>query len=221
MVTWVKYQKLMIKMKWIFLVLPYTLVFASPSEDYLAGKIPPENCRYDTFKCALELLEQRGAQIIVETGTARYGTRYFDSDGGSTIIFAQWAKDHNAHFFSIDISASHLENAQTAVAQYVPEWKNTVHFVCNDSIAYLRQVDFMIDFLYLDSYDYELDNPSPSQTHHLMEIQAAYPHLKETSIVMIDDCDLPGGGKGKDAIIFLLERGWKIAKNQYQVILYR
>jgi hypothetical protein len=76
-----------------------------------------------------------------------------------------------------------------------------------------------IDFLYLDSYDYEWNNPSPSQEHHLREIQAAFPRLHENSVVMIDDCALPQGGKGKLAIEYLKERGWKILLEQYQTIL--
>jgi hypothetical protein len=82
-------------------------------------------------------------------------------------------------------------------------------------------IEYGIDFIYLDSYDYELNNPIGSQLHHLKEIEAAHPFLRESSVIMIDDCDLPEGGKGKFAIEFLLERGWRVVKKQYQVILAR
>ena len=196
-------------------------IFAKPPSDYLQDRIALDNCRYETFKYALELLEERNAQVVVETGTARYGARYFDSDGGSTIIFSEWVRDHGAEFFSVDISMLNLAVAKGAVARYVSDYQDKIHYVCSDSITYLREFNRPIDFLYLDSFDYELDNPDPSQQHHLKEIQAVYPFLTERSVVMIDDCDLPGGGKGKFVIEFLLERGWKVVKKQYQVILTR
>jgi predicted O-methyltransferase YrrM len=189
--------------------------------DYLLNKIPPGNCRYVTMQYALQLMEERNAQTIVETGTARYGTRYFDSDGGSTIIFSEWARDHQAEFYSIDLSSMNLSAAKDAVALYVSDYPDNIHYICSDSIAYLGTFNRPIDFLYLDSFDYELDDPVPSQQHHLKEIKAVYPFLTDTTIIMIDDCDLPGGGKGKLVIEYLLERGWKIVKNHYQVILTR
>lgn len=55
--------------------------------------------------------------------------------------------------------------------------------------------------------------------HHCREIIAAYPWLTPHSVVMIDDCDLPYGGKGKLAIEYLTNRGWVIFRSGYQVIL--
>jgi hypothetical protein len=57
--------------------------------------------------------------------------------------------------------------------------------------------------------------------HHLKEIQAAYSCLKEDSIIMIDDCDLPGGGKGALVIEYLCARGWVPVMSKYQVILVK
>ena len=207
-----------VKLLFFFLLSACSLC-AKESSDYLKHKIPLENHRYRTFLRALQLMEERDLRTIVETGTARFGDRYFDSDGGSTIIFAEWAQDHRADLFTVDISMTNLAISQSAVERYVSGSRENIHYICSDSIAYLRKFNQTIDFLYLDSFDYELDNPSPSQLHHLQEIEAAYPFLSKHSIVMIDDCDLPGGGKGKLAIEFLLQRGWKILHEGYQVIL--
>lgn len=97
--------------------------------------------------------------------------------------------------------------------------ENQVVLVCSDSVRYLKSFGKQIDFLYLDSFDYDFNNPSPSQRHHLREIIAAYPWLTKESIVMIDDCDLAGGGKGVLVISYLINRGWKIAMQGYQVIM--
>lgn len=181
----------------------------------LEGKIPPDNHRYGTFVYALQLLSERKASMIVETGTARCGLSNCLLDGCSTMIFAEWAKNHGADFYSVDINPTSIFHAAKDLGNLRP----FVHLVCSDSIPFLTHFSRPIDFLYLDSYDFDVNNPSPSQEHHLKEIIAAYPWLTPNSIVMIDDCNLPHGGKGKLAIQYLLERGWEIIVSSYQVIL--
>lgn len=201
------------------LTLTSASLFGKPPHEYLEGKIPRNNARYQTFEYALRLLEERNARTIVETGTARFGDREFVGDGGSTIIFAEWGKDHGAEFFSIDKSMENIIVSRRATERHVPNYQ--VYYIYSDSIAFLQGFNREIDFLYLDSFDYDPENPFPSQEHHLKEIVAAYPFLTEKSVVMIDDCKLPGGGKGGLAIRFLLSKGWRLLQNGYQVILIR
>jgi hypothetical protein len=182
---------------------------------FLKGKIPKDNLRYKTFLKVLKLLDERGARVIVETGTDRNGIEGCKSDGCSTLIFAEWSRSRKAEFFSIDIDEKALRQA----AKFLGEARKFVHFVCIDSVAFLENFNRPIDFLYLDSFDFDENNPRPSQEHHLKEIKAAYPRLTKNSIVMIDDCALPHGGKGKLAIEFLLEKGWKILLLKHQTIL--
>ncbi|MES2121714.1 MAG: class I SAM-dependent methyltransferase [Chlamydiota bacterium] len=182
---------------------------------YLTSRIPAKDKRFSTFLLALNLMKASGAKTLVETGTARLGCKNCRGDGCSTIIFGHFAKDHQMEFYSVDISPEAIASSRSAVAPINPDAK----LVVDDSIAFLKNFNQPIDFLYLDSYDFEVNDPLPSQLHHLYEIQAAYPCLHEGSTVMIDDCDLPHGGKGKLAIAWLLERGWKILLSQYQVVL--
>lgn len=196
-------------------------LFAAASTDYLRNRIPVRNHRYETFRYVLELLDTRGVETMVETGTARDGASNFIGDGGSTIIFSEWARDHDVDFYSIDIDEKNISRSRSAVDRFVLNQKEKIHFICSDSISVLSQFGCPIDFLYLDSFDYDIYHPDPSQQHHLREIQAAYPYLSEKCVIMIDDCALSGGGKGKLVIEFLLMRGWKIVKNSYQVILTR
>ncbi len=181
----------------------------------LEGKIPVSDQRYRTFYLAFELLKDRKAQMIVETGTAREGSAWCVGDGCSTLLFAEWVRRTGGTFYSVDIDEQALKKASQAIG----EMTSSIRLICNDSVDFLANFNRKIDFLYLDSYDFEINNPQPSQEHHLKEIQAAYPHLTNKSIIMIDDCDLPHGGKGKLAIEFLLSKGWKIIANEYQVIL--
>lgn len=185
------------------------------AKNYLVDRIPQGDKREATFRLCFDLLSQRNAHILVETGTARNGCANCIGDGCSTILFADWAKDHGAELFSVDIDSSAIFQSKLATEAVNPH----VQFAVQDSISFLKDFDCQIDFLYLDSYDFVIDDPTPSQLHHLYEIQAAYPHLHKKTVVMIDDCDLPHGGKGKLAIQFLQSRGWEVLMSGYQTVL--
>ena len=60
--------------------------------------------------------------------------------------------------------------------------------------------------MYLDSYDYSKDREVQikSQQHHLEEFKAIEDRLHNKTIVLIDDCDLPNGGKGKMVVEYML-----------------
>lgn len=175
------------------------------------------NLRKKTFIHALNLLEKSQAKIIVETGTARFGSNGFYGDGASTLIFGYWSFLNHAHMYSVDVDKKAVEISSQAVREYA----DYVHIIQNDSIDFLKKFSLPIDFLYLDSFDFDIKNPGPSQLHHLKEIEAAYDKLVPGAIVMIDDCKLPHGGKGKLVIEFLLKKGWTVLDNEYQVILAR
>lgn len=197
----------------------FSLVFAESclSDSYLEKRISPESKRYKTFTIAFQLMQQRNARVLVETGTARNGCANCEGDGCSTIIFAEWSRDNNGFLYSVDIDRNALGRAKSALKDN----NRFVKLVHSDSIEFLKNFNKPIDFLYLDSYDFDARNPAPSQNHHLREIIAAYPWLKDDSIVMIDDCALPHGGKGKLVIEFLLSKGWHIVAEGYQVILVK
>lgn len=206
----------MTKLLCVFLFSFSVLLYAQQKpEIFLKNRVSLGNDRYHTFYRALELLNERGAKVCVETGTARFGDKNFRDDGGSTIIFGHWAQENNAILYSVDIDP----NAIIASINASTSYHNGIEFVVEDSISFLKNFSKPIDFLYLDSCDFVVDDPFPSQLHHLEEIKAAYPHLTKNSIVMIDDCKLPYGGKGALVIQYLQIRGWKIIENKYQVIL--
>lgn len=189
------------------------------SDRILTGRIYRNNHRYDSLAMTMQLLHQRNAKILVETGTARGGEADCNGAGGSTIIFGDWAYQNDAKLFSVDINPSALQVAQNSTIPYA----DNIEFVCSDSVKYLSEFDKPIDFLYLDSFDFVSENPTPSQEHHLKEIIAVYPKLHEGTIILIDDCGppLPYGGKGKLAINYLTSKGWKKLYDGYQVLLVR
>lgn len=181
----------------------------------LKGKIDLADKRYSTFLQSFILMKERSVKTIVETGTARRGKFNFVGDGGSTILFGEWIEKYGGELYSVDIDRFCLWNA----AKDLNDQTGRAHFIESDSIEFLKSFNKSIDFLYLDSYDYDDNCPAPSQNHHLQEIIAAYPLLTKKSIVMIDDCSFKNGGKGKLVIEYLLEKGWKLLAEGYQVIL--
>lgn len=175
-----------------------------------------------TFAKTLKLLKERNAKIIVETGTSRKGLAGTKSDGAATIVFGKWAKENGAKMHSVDISQDSVNGAKEQVNAYGLDDVVTVHL--GDSVEFLENFKDKIDFLYLDSYDYsktDVEIQQKSQEHHLKEFKAIEDRLHENTIVLIDDCRLPNGGKGKLVIDYMLKNGWKILLNEYQVLLVK
>jgi len=178
--------------------------------------------RRDTLREVLRLLDERGAKILLETGVARMGLEKSKGDGASTIVFGLWAKQNDAHLYSVDIDPEATERAGQAVANM--DLSDSVTLVTSDSVAYLDEFTDMVDFLYLDSYDYHKTDTAiqtASQDHHLKEIKAIEGCLHEDTVILIDDCDMPNGGKGKLVIERLTANGWKVHLSEYQVILVK
>ena len=161
-------------------------------------------------------------RTLVETGTARLGLAKTKGDGASTIVFGLWAQRHGAHLHSVDIDAQAIDESRRAVSEM--DLIDSVSFHVSDSVAFLESFQDPVDFLYLDSYDYDRHDVAvqkASQAHHLAEFLAITDRLHEASVVLIDDCGVPGGGKGKLVIEHMRANGWQILMDSYQVLLGR
>ena len=183
-------------------------------KDYNFGK------RQKTFRRAIELLDERAATCLIETGVARYGLRNSKSDGASTAVFGLWAKTNKASLYSVDISPESIAGAREAVDEL--GLLEQVKLVTGDSVQFLENFADSVDFLYLDSYDYDKHDESvqiASQEHHLKEFKAIEEQLGPDSVVLIDDCDLPGGGKGETTIEYMIRKGWQVDTSAYQILL--
>ena len=175
--------------------------------------------RRDTFLKALEILNAINAKIIIETGTSREGLKGAKSQGAASIVFGKWAKENGAILHSVDISEESVRVAQLEVNEQSLAENVKLHL--SDSVAFLTEFKDSVDFLYLDSYDYSenVDVQKKSQEHHLKEFRAIENQLHKNSIVLIDDCGLPEGGKGKTVIAYMQTQGWNILIEEYQVLL--
>lgn len=174
---------------------------------YYAGS----NARYYTFQLCLNLLNQRTKDpVIVETGCQRQEEDV--GAGMSTSIFAEFVHRYGGRVIAIDIIRAHLDRAK----QYVQKWsKAKVQFVEADSVYALANLPVLPDLLYLDSLDYPIGSQAgdvvrqeQAQQHCLNEFLAIEDRLPKSTILLIDDNQLPGGGKPKALKSYLLTKGW-------------
>ena len=178
--------------------------------------------RQKTFQRTLDLLLEKKATCLIETGVARYGLKNSKSDGASTAVFGLWAKENNAVLHGVDVNAESISGAYNVIKEL--DLTESVNLINEDSIKFLCNFEGDVDFLYLDSYDYHKYNKTiqeKSQVHHLNEFKAIENKITSRAIVLIDDCDLPNGGKGKKVVEYMVSKGWSIDMQEYQILLVR
>jgi predicted O-methyltransferase YrrM len=142
--------------------------------------------RQTSFRMMIDHLKTVNNPLIVETGCARISGNWA-GDGMSTVIFDQFINDYSGELHTIDINSTNLAMAQSLVSS-----RAQLH--CADSVAFLwtlnkqfRQANRYIDLLYLDSYDYEPNNPYPSMVHHIKEMAAIIDRMRPGSMLAVDD----------------------------------
>jgi hypothetical protein len=136
---------------------------------------------------------------FVETGCYRG----ISGDGHSTLVLGILAQEFGGELWSYDIYQGAVDKAKELVAGF------PVTVSCQDSVNAIRVFQPPIDVLYLDSYDYEEADPGPCQAHQLLEAAAALPKMSQRSLILLDDCSLPGGGKARLSDILIRAMGWQ------------
>ena len=195
--------------------------------------------RLHTFKIALNLLNQRGGKVILETGCVREKDNW--QDGQSTRVFADYARNHDTHLYTVDIKREYIELAQEIVGN------ESVTYTTMDSVKYIEDFKKNIDLLYLDSMDVpmmemlkinegyygNMEDLSvelaqerfgelllPAQTHCLNEIKAASPKLHRGSVILIDDNWVGGRIMGKPRLAreWLFDNDWELLEDWQQTL---
>lgn len=110
------------------------------------------DCRWPTFRIAMNLFLQREGTRIVETGCARQKDDW--GGGQSTLIFGDLCSrlDNGTHLWTVDLSPHSISQCKSITTEY----SDYITYTTGDSIEYLKNLDIggEIDLLYLDSYDY-------------------------------------------------------------------
>lgn len=165
--------------------------------------------RYESMKKALDLLSQHKGNIIVETGTIRLPDDW--GAGMSTLIFGDYAQRNHNRLITVDNNYHAIEVCKKVTSEFA----DSITYVVNDSLEFLKGFNQTIDLLYLDSMDCpEYDSPDSlqliaSQSHQLRELTLAIPKLSENPIILLDDNDFENGGKTKLSKEHLLDNGFK------------
>ncbi len=128
--------------------------------------------------------------FIVETGTMRQADNY-EGDGMSTLLWSNIIKTMNkGSLLSIDIDPSATDFAREMIGPTFLERYN-ISIVTHDSVRYLQKnARFFakpIDLLYLDSYDMEFPDPTPSFLHTFFEFNAVCHRLAPDALICVDD----------------------------------
>ena len=213
-------------------------------QDWSSFKEKPIS-RYDTFKRAFEEFEKMNGHIIVELGTTRsfvhgglvgcnsddpkYWTpdesERWDWGAGCFTRMVSECLDHTSPaIFTIDLAAAHINRCKLITKDYAQHIK----YYVTSSEKFLSQCPFQIDLLYLDT-----GNMTPIE-------ETAQLHLREVKIIVERDLVKPGGlvliddvrnqtpkkfgetseyGKAKYSLKYLLENGFEIIEDGYQVLL--
>lgn len=192
-----------------------------------AGPNNPVRDRATSLSMVFEILDEKKNKdfFIVETGCMRadHGQLALGDDGASTYIFDDFINYYDGEVASVDINPDNVAHAQKMVSD-----KTQVY--CSDSVEFLWNIPTKrkIDLLYLDSFDFEPEDPIPSQKHHLKELTAVMKNLRKGSIIMVDDnlntpefewfTKIAQGGKAGFVKEFMKDIGAELLLDEYQII---
>jgi hypothetical protein len=184
-----------------------------------ANKSNPLRNRVPTFRYAISVLGKKDNPIIVETGCSRkdHGLLAWGDDGCSTFLFDIFTLPNQGKLFSVDMSPENAAHSESKTS-------SRVSVTCADSVDYLESLESAheIDLLYLDSYDFDPDDPNPSQSHHLKEISAIYSKLKPGCLILVDDAGVQSSntllGKAGEVFKFMEARGIHPTISDYQIL---
>ncbi len=201
--------------------------------------------RYETLSKAFEHFEKTNGKIIVELGTTRsfvhgahpgcnksnlhywmpHNPEHWDwSAGCFTRTVAECLAHTNPEIYTIDLDAEAIYRCKIMTSDY----SNIIKYYTTSSEAFLNSCDFKngIDLLYLDTgYMNPIEPTAQLQLQEAMIIVRRN-LLAPNGLILIDDVrnqnvldDDSGLGKSKYAIPYLLEHGFEIIEDGYQVIL--
>lgn len=142
-----------------------------------------------SFRKIFEYLDSLPDPItIVETGCARQADNWA-GDGQSTVLFDQYvcSRGADALVHTVDLSPEATQACEALVS-------DKVFIYTGDSVAVLPRIAKQlsvegrkIDLLYLDSYDLDWLNPTPSSVHHLKELVSIISVVNPQTLVVVDD----------------------------------
>lgn len=164
--------------------------------------------RQPSFLIMLEHIMKKQSPTIVETGTMRTADNY-EGDGMSSLLWHRALKvlgRGTLDSVDVDVEASkfayrlcngrepHISEDTYKKRFVLMSQPKPSFFHCSDSITWLEDQRFYgaynnnpIDLLYLDSWDMEFPDPTPSFKHIFTEFMLARPLLAPDALICVDD----------------------------------
>ena len=194
--------------------------------------------RTNTFKKSFELLLEKyknKSLMIVELGTSRsflsgvlcYDPSYFNVNephnwdwgaGLFTKVFSDNLDNNSIDYklYSIDPNIDAINVSKNICCE-----NEKIIYITDYSTNFLQNVDFKIDFLYMD----HMESSEEACIQHLTDAKIIIENdlLSENGIILIDDVNYPEyiNSKGKYSIPYFLENNFKLIIGEYQVILVK
>lgn len=151
---------------------------------------------------------------IIETGTLRRHDKIF-MDGGSTLVWGNWARLTNSDVYTCDISGQNIQNCK----EITKEYNDVINYIVDDSVKFLKEFNGDIHLLYLDSFDSSAKDKEVMKQaceHQLNECKVVIEKLNKGCFVLLDDVTSNHvGGKAEKSIPYLLENGFDLIYENY------
>ena len=135
-----------------------------------------KHVNYLTFKKLFEEMKNIKNPIILESGIASAGTN-------STYLFNEYVRKYGGFFWSVDINKKLVDTHKHNMCP-------ATQLICDDSVSFFNKWTAQhkeANVIYLDSYDLDFYNYSPSANHGLAEYNALRPVIKKNTLMLIDD----------------------------------
>jgi hypothetical protein len=138
----------------------------------------------DTFDASQPL-------VIVETGCLRTPDNW-QGDGQSTLMFDRYLRDRPAGgvCYAMDIDPAATAACGALVGQNTQVLTGDSVVTLRDVADRLRASGSKISLLYLDSFDLDWGNLTPSAVHHLKELVSIYEFVSPQTLVVVDDAPM-------------------------------
>lgn len=226
---------------------PFLIEHTYVGQNWSRFNIKPKS-RYFTFKKVFEWFEQNNGKVIVELGTSRSfvhgGLIGCNSDdpkywtpnnpknwdwgaGAFTRVASECLAHLNPTIHTVDIAAPHINRCKLITQEY----KKNIRYHVASSVNFLKTLrPQSVDVIYMDTGNID----EHAARLHLAEAKVIVRKniLKPNGIILIDDVRNQNFkrldknfnsdfGKAKYSIPYLLEHGYEIVADEYQVILIK
>jgi len=165
----------------------------------------------------LDTLDSSQPMVIVETGCLRTPDNWA-GDGQSTLLFDRYLKDREAggRCFAMDIDPAATAACRGLVGPNTEVLTGDSVIVLREVAEQLRASRSKISLLYLDSFDLDWGNVTPSAVHHLKELVSIYEFVTPETLVVVDDAPMEAiCGTNDDGGLILMRQPVVSGKGKY------